>query len=484
MKKMTLDIHVDGRKLRSVDIPLEPEAVEDAPVNEGDNFPKVEGVVVSNHGELWGALSLAEPGDTIWLKSGIYYGPIQVDTDRVTVSALPGHKPVFSALTTLSGDAWKKDGSVWRLPFSGIDKLPKHPASAAGKSRQYHRDKMSPYQLVYENGSDQVVQNEVFSRDTISQGAFWVEGGYGNEKAIYWRPSSGVTTPQHLKIARFPHLLTGTGKNVTIRGIHFMYGANSAKYGTINLVEGEAWTIEDCLVEFANAVGIEFRGRGHRFVRTIAQHCGQIGWHGYMAPDCTFIDCENNYNNLAWFDGRWEAGMKIDHGCHNNQFFNWKSRGNNAPGWWCDLNNNNLLVDGFTSDLDMGSAMQVEAGCKNSVFKRVEIRTVRPWLFRHANGSVDKSRMPLAAGLIVQAGVTGCLFEDYSIDGIAKQADGFDQILHAGIWYKKQESTTNRAHSGNNTWRSIYIDGVYRRWFIEGKAEMMPDRYDGHIDRD
>jgi hypothetical protein len=314
---------------------------------------------------------VAGPGDTVIVKEGIYREILEVKNSGtpdkpIIFKVKDGDKVFITGADIVKG--WEKfedKRPIW------IKKNWEYKIWARGEEWKWRAEQV----VVDDNLYDQV-----FSLKEMKPGSFlWDNDG----KSLYiWlipRPGSPFKelfnlpwweTPVNLYSDNPNERQVEVGirsvcikveekENIIISGFHIKYCANQAQFGAIS-VKGKNITIENCIVEFTNGVGISFSGENILIRNNISRYNGEAGAGSGFSKNLIF---ENNIllrNNYKGHSHGWEGGgIKICKSekaiIRENKFIE-----NNGPGLWLDWGNKEFIIEKNLSVRNIGSGIMVE----------------------------------------------------------------------------------------------------------------------------
>ena len=289
------------------------------------------------------AATLAGPGDTVIIHSGIYREAVVIEKsgkpdNPITFQAAAGAGVIMTGADRIS--EWtevKGDGRIYSTPW---------PHDFIAWTRQHtHPD--DDYHLLI-GRCEQVFVNgcalrQVLDRDKLARGTFYVDldgkclyiWNYNNQDV-----SGGKAT---VEASVRDRILAVKGDYVTVKGIRFRYAANRAQHGAVEF-SGNHLTVEDCIFEYTNAGGAAFSGEDVTVRRCTFQHNGQLGFGAVRSHRLRMTGCTVRNNNIKGFDRGWEAGgnkICLARGVvlENSTFV--ENRGN---GIWFDIGNEDCTV--------------------------------------------------------------------------------------------------------------------------------------------
>ena len=216
----------------------------------------------------------------------------------------------------------------------------------------------------------------------------------------------------------------------------------------------EGSLVEDVVVEWTNARGIDGSGRGHVFSRTAADHNGQLGW-GASCDRCLWVDTQSVGNNWKGYDPFWEAGGGKWTRTSRTVIRRHLSRDNDGPGIWLDIENADNTIEASRVENNQVVGIMLEFG------------TVRT--------------------LVQHNVVTGTRWREWSGTGILSQAASRNVLLHntirgnegGGIWLRLDP--LRRAEDGFTWVVGNRVEGNLRRPGVEAREMSVEGTSPEHI---
>ena len=283
-----------------------------------------------------GAL-LAQPGDTVWIASGIYREEVTCTrsgtaTSPISFAAAPGATVIVSGADRMRD--WRKEegaGRIFSTPWPHA--FMTHPDDAfhrlIGRCEQV---------MVAGYGLRQVLE-----RGQLARGAFWVD--LAGKRLWAWSASDDNLADENALVEAAVRSVTWhlKGDYLQLRGLRFRYAANHAQQGALEAT-GRGGVVEDCVFERTNAAGACFSGAGIAVRRCIFQDNGQLGFGASFADGLHLAGCTIRHNNCKGFDRGWEAGGDkiclsrgvLIEGCQFTE--------NRGTGLWFDIANDGCEV--------------------------------------------------------------------------------------------------------------------------------------------
>ena len=316
------------------------------------------------------AAKLAEPGDTVVVKAGLYREAVPLRRSGtpgapITFLAEPKGSVVISGADVIAG--WARlpgDAPIYRVAWPHQFAV----NHRNGKAIEHH-----PHQNPVWGRAEQVI---VDGRQLIPVGTFdalrkaWAErpqpakpttppdalrpetwaGMFAvdtSKKELYLWLADGSDPNAHAVEAATRGLVMGVNPwqlrqgigHVHVRGFVFRYGASWCQRGIVWL-HGRHNVLEDCLIEDASGGGVRVAGAMRR---CIIRRCGHVG--GGAGGD-GFLNEDSLWLRNCWkpIKRGWDAGgfkmAKTDGGVFRRCVF----RRNGGPGLWLDIHVRNVLI--------------------------------------------------------------------------------------------------------------------------------------------
>ncbi len=359
------------------------------------------------------AASVLMPGEMVIIHQGTYRETIRPahggsgPEKMILYQAAEGEEVIVSGSVVLDDGTWEPGGG-WRYgphtPYSekyGGEKVPVYQVDLPGDAfggynpfgmvnmlhdrsyLQYQKVNMKPHfkrrGMVFLDGHpiEQVLSPVELAEK--SEGAFWVEHN-GLRLHVRFPDTTGpedfaveVTAKEQLFVPEE----YGLGY-IKIKGIRFRQCGNGfpvPQRGMVSSNRGHHWIIEDCVIEWANALGMDLGnemwhthwqpGVGHHIARrNIIRHCGIAGLEALRAPGLLIED--NLFEDIGWQDAEhaWESGgikLHLAKNCliRRNLF----RKIHHAPGIWLDYRANQncrICYNVFTDITTARGAIYIE----------------------------------------------------------------------------------------------------------------------------
>jgi hypothetical protein len=339
------------------------------------------------------AAETVRPGDTVLIHDGLYRECVRpfrggTEVDRmITYRAAPGSDPVITGADPWTPE-WRAEGTgLWSAPYQrhAWDTPEAWPTP---KSGAMHRAE----QVIV----DGALLTHVESREALDAepGTFWTD----DSSSRLWIHVPDTGRPSDRRIERatrqqcFAPAVRGLG-NIQVAGLTMRYAAapesNGANWGVIghramlSVRGGHHWVIEDNVIEWGNAQGMDVGGEGwakditalpgvssergnHSVRRNRVNHhgvAGIVGWGGGQV-NLLLEDNETSYNcrkgNLYQYEA---AGVKL-HIAQDCVIRRHRSHRNEAFGIWLDHRclRNRVTQCVLTENRGAGFFFEVSAG--------------------------------------------------------------------------------------------------------------------------
>jgi hypothetical protein len=289
------------------------------------------------------AASLAGPGDTVIIHSGVYREAVTIEK-----SGLPDSPIIFEAATgagvIMTGadriTEWSEvpsEGRIYSTPwpykFITWNRYHTHPDD------DYHR-LIGRCEQVFVNG---YALRQVLERDKLARGTFYVDLD-GERLHVWGYDNQDISSRKAIVEASARGTILAVKANyVAVKGIRFRYAANRAQQGAVEF-SGNHLIVEDCIFERTNASGAAFAGQDITVRRCTFQNNGQLGFGANHAHRLCMTGCTVRDNNIKGFNRGWEAGgnkICLTRGAvlENSTFIE-----NHGNGIWFDIGNEDCTV--------------------------------------------------------------------------------------------------------------------------------------------
>ena len=301
------------------------------------------------------ACAAAAAGDTVCIRAGTYREPLipqnSGEEGRPIVFQAYENEPVMiKGSEVVTG--LEKEGRLWV----------KRPWTTA----HYWEDSMrdisdAPYRESAR--ADQVFVNEqplqwVPSRADLKPGCFYWKGADRDGELVICFPET-VTDPKTalVEVPVLPNLLGACSGDpprlrpaihyIHIKKLRFRHAAHIHNRAGVRL-DGDHWLLEDCVVEYMNAVGVVALGRHCTVRRCTINHNGQAGL-GDLGSNSLVENVVTLFNNRKLFSISWGGAGNKATVMNGHTIRGLISAFNRGSGLWYDIHCRNVLVEDSVS---------------------------------------------------------------------------------------------------------------------------------------
>ncbi|NSW56173.1 MAG: right-handed parallel beta-helix repeat-containing protein [Armatimonadetes bacterium] len=286
------------------------------------------------------AAALAEPGATVYIRSGIYRERVLIEKNGtadapIRFEASPAANVIVTGADAITELRHEEEPGVFSAPwpyvFIGWSPNRAHPDDA-------HHAMVGRAEQVFVRGYP---LHQVLERAHLSRGSFYVDQ---SNKRLFVRGKHGEDLTKVLVEASVRDVVWDVqGEHVRTRGIRFRYAANRAQSGAV-VLRKTGDVLEDCVVERMNSIGATFTGPNMTVRRCTFQDNGQMGFSAGSAHNLLFTGClVRNNNTKDWARG-WEAGGNKLVLCRGVVLENSRFLENRGNGIWFDIGNEDCVV--------------------------------------------------------------------------------------------------------------------------------------------
>ncbi|MBR4342053.1 MAG: right-handed parallel beta-helix repeat-containing protein [Lachnospiraceae bacterium] len=305
---------------------------------------------------------------------------------------------------------------------------------------EYDKTDMTPYLnrrgMIFCDGRP-LKQVALYNQLSLNDGTYWVEA---NGQSIHFRLFGDANPADHMIeitvreqcfAPKTPFL-----SYIKVKGIicaHAAMGAPVPQRGAISAYRGHHWVIEDCTVDWANAVGIDVGNEcwhhefdqnqviGHSIIRRChIKDAGVCGIAGLFASHMLIED--NVIEGTGWqkMELSWEAGgIKLHNSVDGMIRRNIFKRTYRADHLWLDCGNinNRITQNLFLDGIEQREAIFIEC-------TREGVNLIDNNIFWNVEGRFDSSKIPH------EPGSSGWykLVEDNTVNGYAVYGEGTDRL--------------------------------------------------------
>ena len=375
-----------------------------------------------------------EEGEVLYLNPGKYKAQIYVKHNYVKIIGInddTGNKPVVDGRVSSSdlGLTWTPhEGDLWSAV---IPELPGiwhfedgHPT---GKARNH--DAVHPLLCTVGDGMSGMLKYNPIGTLDINPGEFSLNAPAGNAGIIYVKltPAQSI---MDFKLSDKPWLLEGGNdiEGLEIRNINFEYCSNTGKIGMVN-TPGKNGVAEDVGAYYSNTIGFKLGSResihskanlslpavGWNYKNIDASFNGQCGIWGEIKGTPSSWSVVEGYqnNNNGWKGGHawWEVSSKFIR-CSYVKFLDGVCNGNEGAGFWFDIWNTNVEVDGLYADNNKFCGVLLEHYLYDLNAKNITISNTRDMVEPDGQGGT----WTVNAGLILQSNIENCVIENLYIE--------------------------------------------------------------------
>ena len=356
------------------------------------------------------AAARVQPGDRVQIHSGVYREKVTItpsgtQEQPIRFEAAPGAVVVITGADPLTGWIEDTDGT-YSIPW------PHH---------LFQGDEHNP------GGAEQVfvagaLLRKVSSLSKLTEGTFFVDLG---RKRLHLRANrnpdeSQVERPIEGSVRSKVWIVSGT--HVHTRGLRFRYAANRAQQSMAQF-NGDHDVVEDCIFEWSNSTGANFRAEDIAVRHCTFQDNGQQGFTANSAHRLHMEGCTVQRNNNKNYPRGWEAGGNKLCFTRGAILENCRFLKNHGNGVWFDISNADCTVRNclIADNEDAGIFYEISYGLHahdNVIVGNGLAKTKGAW---GANGGVCVSSSP------------GCVIERNLILGNLQ-----------GFCFREQNRTTPR----------------------------------------
>jgi hypothetical protein len=248
------------------------------------------------------AVSLAEPGDTVIIHSGVYREKVVIEKSSIRFQPAVGEKVIVTGAEHITD--WQKEDSNgnifsthWSHRFISWNKSYTHP------NDDYHL-LIGRSEQVFVNG---YLLRQVLSFDKLSRGTFFVD--MDAQRLYVWSANNSDLSDRKnmVEASAREQIWVCKGDRIHVEGIRFRYAANRAQQGAAAF-SGDYNVIENCVFEDTNSIGAQFNGQNIVVRDCVFQNNGQMGFGAGRAHNLLMTGCTIRNNNTKGYSRGWEAG--------------------------------------------------------------------------------------------------------------------------------------------------------------------------------
>lgn len=289
-------------------------------------------------------LTLAKPGDSVSLLTGVYRDQsasfVRSGTAAapITLQAAPGAAVTIKGSDVLSG--WTRQGTSDVYVHSNFNHYFGSWNANASDARGRARNQLF---------IDGAYVQEVSSQSALRPGTFYLDKASKNvyvQTADRANPSKKTV---EASVTSGPLLATNGFDNLVVRGLNFAHNANLPQDNATVQVRGgsDNVLIDRVSVQYAAGAGISVGGNNNVIQNSRFNYNGQQGIHSANTNNLLVKNSETSYNNTLagkQFDPGWEAGGNKFVRSKNAVVDGLVSHHNIGSGIWFDINNQNATI--------------------------------------------------------------------------------------------------------------------------------------------
>lgn len=336
-------------------------------------------------------------------KGGTKEAPVIIEATKPRKVVITG-ADVMEGFTHVKDGVWKKEGVTLSLPTSE-----KHGARV-GNAEQVFVDGHMMKQALYPHeiaagtfyydekkhelliapnlfpgelrGGDALVdmgevaggQHATFNRDDLAQSWQFLPAPF-DLNAHTVEVTTRVEVLRVCKTAEYKHAKDTSDfvSNVIIRGFHMRYGA-SLPQTPIVYIKGEENVLENAIVEYGNARGVDLRGTNITMRNTVIRNNGQMGFSaygkGHLVENVDLLYNNYKHSSYACFE---QGGCKVVYttdmtmrGC--------RAIGNDGPGIWFDIDNERCVIEECWCEGNSGPGIMYEISFTATIRNNICVR--------------------------------------------------------------------------------------------------------------
>jgi len=240
-------------------------------------------------------------------------------------------------LTTFS-----QSGAYW-ISYANVTKAPSY--RGQGECDAAHPACAFPEDLFFDNQ----LKTRAATLASVGPGCWYLDYSTGT---VYMGDNPSGHT---VEISLLGYAFTGGAVAVNISNLIIEKYACTAGNGAVNGAAGSSyWAIESNEVRFNHGIGIQ-TGDVMYVHGNKVHHNGQLGMGG-GGTNALIQNNEISFNNASGYSFYWEAGGTKFANIHNLRFRYNSSHDNSGPGFWIDVDSQDILCteNAFSRDLEAG----------------------------------------------------------------------------------------------------------------------------------
>ena len=313
------------------------------------------------------AASMVQPGDVVLIRPGTYREHVAIPRGGTAKAPIVFHAEQSGTVVVSGSDVltdlkkesdgsystpWANDFFTWGKPVDG--KRPRNPEKTPAP--------IGCAEQVFVDGKPLKM---VLSRDELKPGHFFVDW---DADRLYLRADNDadVTADRLVEASVRNRIFTPASMNapgaklsaediaggkspfIHVKNLTFRHCANFAQLANSAVVTDSGWRMEDCVIEYANGVGMAVRGQDVQLLRVIGQYNANSGIGGAQCKDVYVKDSIVRGNNWKGYNPSHEAGGGKWVRTTNVVIDNHTSYDNVGTGIWFDIANKNYTIKNST----------------------------------------------------------------------------------------------------------------------------------------
>lgn len=404
-----------------------------------------------------GSLSYLRPGDTVYVKKGIYreeiilqvqpwtfrgitYKPFKGGSsygEMISFIAYPGEEVMIKGSDIVTG--WKKykdniyvvdwpfntqmvfcDGKILRQIGGKMVDYVQMEGRWRGKYGEGIED-LAPfkeYEIKSSRTDNWVMKIECF-------GSFYYD--VENKKLYVWLADNSDPNNHLMEVAVRPFFfLVGKGINyIKISGFKMMHSNTSSYINWPSLnIGGSYCIVENVDLEWVDYIGIGVGGNCNTIINSKFNWCGNSGMGG-DGWGHRVIKCQFNYNNWRKWDTGWHAGgVKLIPYAHDFIFSDCEVAYNNGEGIWFDGWMSNVTIQNNICHHNLNSGIFYEIGNRGVIKNNICYENGGRGIYiQHSSDTL------IAHNLCYKNGMSGIAFEAVGRKGTGMYGREKDDVL-------------------------------------------------------
>ena len=310
------------------------------------------------------------PGDTLTIREGVYREAVELELEGspdhpITIRAAENETVVVKGSEILRD--WTHDGNVWRRGGWTDAYVKKHCAKG---TRLVSPNVMEVFQRDGVHG-EAVLLLRVRQPEELREGKCYWDEQTGTITVWPVRPGpdfdpndSGLEVP-----VRGRGMAVGK-RFVRVQGLQFrQFGMAAVTNWSSVTVNGSDCVLEDCVVTWADFVGIGVSGFRQTVRGCEASYCGNSGMGAGVGEGILIENCLVTHNDFWRYSPGWHGGgAKLIPWFNKSIVRNSEFAYNYGPGLWLDGSCNDSVIEGCHSHDNEGPGIMVEI-CRGCVVR-------------------------------------------------------------------------------------------------------------------